>query len=156
MRPSSSINNVLNSANGYIEFICQYFNWYSISSFFSDFKNLGFFQDSRFVFSAFKISISVFLHPVSNIIQLSTNKQMRWFHTSRIVAVMKYAHPVWDWAIYDFIRDSMRLVRFAIIRNIPVSFIIKTTNPFPAGFGFFNFRPKSFINRNFISHAEHH
>src|SRR3990167_8352253 len=100
----------------------------------------------------FAINSATFYIHIMNIIQLSTKKQMRRIATRWIItagAIVENMNSFWDWAVMNFIRDSMRkesrMFSFFIIAHYSIAIRQFISKPYPACWCFFNKFPKSFF-----------
>ena len=100
---------------------------------------------------------SNFCSHILRIVTHRSQKQMIWINASWCVAMMKYSHTVWNWAIMNRPRKAVGVLlssRVATSKQ-PVSVVIDTSLPKPTpmpSVGLKYFLPKSF---DWISHFWH-
>lgn len=84
-----------------------------------------------------------FLDHVANIIAFCSKEKMRWISAWWIVASMKNAEAVWNLAMFDFPRSSMRSGHLLSYPDGPIAPSVNATDPAPAFRAFLDLCKKS-------------
>lgn len=69
---------------------------------------------------------------VAVIVALGAKEEMVWIAAQTVVAVMAYAHAVWDWTVRQFVSKAVSLLANATVAQYPSAFFVGVTSPTPA------------------------
>lgn len=148
--PRSSFSDIADVLLGTVMLSCQIPSFLAIPSCLNNLQNLQFCEFVLAVF--FSYSQTMAIYSILSVVCLSSNPQMFWITTRRVIARVKNVKAVGDWANKQFISKTVSCYSiFGGFCNPPVTTVISATVPYPALFAsglFFDMIKQSFFDWN--------
>jgi hypothetical protein len=83
------------------------------------------------VIFSLKGNTSTFLVPIPVVVCFRTKEQVVWIDTLRVVTLMTNKHPLWYRPDIKFIRDSVSLLYYSVVSDVPISASVTPCFPNP-------------------------